>query len=89
LEAKEDELQKRFNESLSQLQENNAYDNLNSEIKHEKVIFTNDVFIPPSNMVINYHPNENETLHYPPQVNSSSSIIIFDTKDLFPKKAQT
>jgi hypothetical protein len=68
----------------SELQENNAYnDNLNLEIKQEEVIFTNDVLIPPSNMVIDYHPNENEMLHYPPQVDSSSRTIIFDTKDLF------
>ena len=50
---------------------------------------TNDVFIPSPNMVFNYDPNENETLHYPPQVDSSSRTLIFDTKDLFPTKAQT
>jgi hypothetical protein len=84
LEAKEIELQKTTTElhqqHLAKLQENNTYrDNLNLEVKQEEVILTNDVFI----------PNENETLHYPPQVESSSRTIIFDTKDLFPTKAQT
>jgi hypothetical protein len=43
----------------------------------------NDVIISPSNMVIDYHSNENETLHHPPQVESSSRTIIFDTRDLY------
>jgi predicted transcriptional regulator len=92
LDNKKDELQKTTTELQQHLeiQENNACcDNLNLQIKQEEVIFTYDVFIPPSNMVIDYHPNENETLHYPPQVDSSSRTIIFDTKDLFPTKAQT
>ena len=92
LDNKKAKLQKTTTELQQHLeiQENNACcDNLNLQIKQEEVIFTNDVFIPPSNMVIDYHPNENETLHYPPQVDSSSRTIIFDTKDLFPKKAQT
>jgi hypothetical protein len=72
-----------------EIQENNACcDNLNLRIKQEEVIFTNDVFIPPSNMVID-PPNENETLYYPSQVEPSSRTFIFDTKDLFPTKAQT
>ena len=86
LEAKEDELQKRFNESLSQLQEN---DDVNQEVKEEEVISMINILTQQPSMAIDYHPNENETLHYPPQVDSSSSrTIIFDTKDLFPKKAQ-
>jgi predicted transcriptional regulator len=91
LEAKKAELHMTTTEpeqQLSELRESNAgNDNLNLGIKQEEVIFTNDVFIPPSNMAIDYHPNENETLL--PQVDSSSRTIIFDTKDLFPKKAQT
>jgi predicted transcriptional regulator len=47
LETKKTELQKtRFNDSLSQLQENNAdTTNLNPEVKQEGVISTNDVLI--------------------------------------------
>ena len=76
-------------ENLTQLQGNSAdQDNLDLEIKQQ--LFTNDVFIPPSNMIVDYHPNDNETIHYPPQVEPSSSwTLIFDTKDLFPMKAQT
>jgi hypothetical protein len=69
LEAKEIELQKATagpNQLLAELQINNVYnDNQNSEVKQEEVILTNDVFIPPPNMIIDYHPNENEALHYP------------------------
>jgi hypothetical protein len=79
----------RLNESLSEFQDNNADNNcLAPEVKQEEVIFTNDVFIPPSNIVID-PPNENETLYYPPQVEPSSRTFIFDTKNLFPTKAQT
>jgi hypothetical protein len=86
LEAKESELQKRFNESLSQLQEN---DDVNQAVKEEEVISMINILTQQPSMTIDYHPNENETLHYPPQVDSSSSrTIIFDTKDLFPTKAQ-
>ena len=71
LEAKKTELQKTTTElqqHLAELQENNTYrDNLNPEVKQE-IISTNDVFIPSPNMVIDYHQNENETLHYPSQV---------------------
>jgi predicted transcriptional regulator len=72
LEGKMADLQKTgFNESLSQFQENNAdITNLNPEVKQEDVISTNDVSIPPSNMVTNYHHNENEMLHY-----SSSPLL--------------
>jgi hypothetical protein len=92
-EYKEAELQKTFTsvqQHIAEVQENNVYNNnLNLEIKQEEVVFTNDIFIPPSNMVIDYYPNENQSLHYPPRVESSSRTLIFDTKDLFPKKAQT
>jgi predicted transcriptional regulator len=88
LEIKETELQKTTTElqlHLAKLQENDAYnDNLNLEIKQEEVIFSNDVFIRPSNMVIDYnHPNEEGTLHHPSKVGPSSGTLIFDTKDLF------
>ena len=77
-------------ENLTQLQGNSAdQDNLDLEIKQEKAIHTNDVFIPSSIMMIDHHPNEYETLHYPPQVEPSSRTLIFDTKDLLPTKAQT
>ena len=77
-------------ENLTQLQGNSAdQDNLDLEIKQEKAIHTNDVFIPSSIMMIDHHPNEYETLHYPPQVEPSSRALIFDTKDLLPTKAQT
>ena len=60
-------------DNLTQLQGNSAdQDNLDLEIKQEKAIHTNDVFIPPSIMMIDHHPNEYETLHYPPQVEPSS-----------------
>lgn len=43
-----------------------------------------DVLTQQPNMTINYHQNENETLHYRPQVEPSTSrTLIFDTKDLF------
>jgi predicted nuclease with TOPRIM domain len=83
LEAKETKLQKTIAAFKQQLA------NLSSEVKQEEVILTNDVFIPSPNMVFNYDPNENETLYYPPQVEPSSRTFIFDTKDLFPTKAQT
>ena len=40
-------------------------------------------------MMIDYHPNEDETPHYPSQIESTSRTFIFDTKDLLPTKAQT
>ena len=85
LEAKEAELQKTTTELQhpAEVHENNVYnDNLNLEIKQEDVIFTNDIFIPPSNMVIDYHSNKDE-MHYHSQVETSSRRLIFDTKDLF------
>jgi hypothetical protein len=58
LEARESELQEKLHvnelearEQLSELQEFNVDNNtLDLEIKQEKAIFTNDVFIPPLNM---------------------------------------
>jgi hypothetical protein len=61
LEAKVTELQKTTTEFQQHLElhENNTYhDNLNSEAKQENIIPTNDKFIPPPNMVIDYHQNE-------------------------------
>ncbi len=79
LENKKSELQKTTNE----LQQHLTYrDNLNPEVKQE-IISMNDVFIPSPNMVINYQQYENETCHYPSQVEPSSGTEIFDTKDLF------
>src|SRR5919106_111756 len=86
LEAKKTELEKTTAELQhpAEVHENNVYnDNLNLEIKQEDVIFTNDIFIPPSKMVIDYHSNEDEMHHYHSQVETSSRRLIFDTKDLF------
>ena len=86
LEAKKTEVEKTTAELQrpAEVHENNVYnDNLNLEIKQEDVIFSNDVFIRPSNMVIDYnHPNEEGTLHHPSKVGPSSGTLIFDTKDL-------
>ena len=85
LEIKEAKLQKTTErkQHLAEFQENNLYnDNLNLEIKQEEVIFTNDVFISPSNRVIDYHQNGNETLHYHSPIEPSSRTLICDTKDL-------
>ena len=79
-----DDEKSNIEENITQLQSNSAdQDNLDLEIKHEKAIHTNDVFIPSSIMMIDHHPNEYETLHYPPQVEPSFRTLIFDTKDLF------
>jgi len=96
LKKREDELQlsiselerkeTRLNESLSEFQEN---DDFNLEVKEEEVISMINVLTQQPNMTIDYHPTENNTLHYPPQVEPSSRTLVFDTKDLFPTKAQT
>ena len=86
LEAKKTELEKTTAELQysAEVHENNVYnDNLNLEIKQGDVIVTNDIFIPPSNMVIDYHSNEDEMNHYHSQVETLSRRLIFDTKDLF------
>jgi transcriptional regulator with XRE-family HTH domain len=84
LENKKAELQSTITslqQQLAGLQENNAYNsNLNLEIEHEDIIFTNDIFIPMPNMSANYHQNENE-MHA--QTESSSKKLILDTRDLF------
>jgi len=67
--ARESELRKAttgLEQQLSELWEYDAYnDNLNLEFKQEKVISTNDVLIPPPNMAINYHQNEDKALSLP------------------------
>ena len=80
LEGKVAELQKtRFNESLSELQDNEVDNsNLNSYIKQEDILSTNDISLP----AISYHQNEDETPQYPFQVESTSRTLICDTKDL-------
>ena len=65
LENKKAELQKRFNESLSQLQEN---DDVNLEVKEEEVISMINI--------LTQQPTENNTLHYAPQVEPSSRTVI-------------
>ncbi|HZD35820.1 MAG TPA: hypothetical protein VE130_11510 [Nitrososphaeraceae archaeon] len=84
LEAKKAELEKTTTglQHPAEVQENNAYyDNLNPEIKEEDS--TNDVFTPPSNMAIDYYPNEDEMHHYHSQVKPSSRTTIFDSRDIF------
>ena len=44
---------------------------------------TNDVLIPPLDTAVNRQPNENEMLGYHFQAESSSSRLIFETKDFF------
>jgi predicted transcriptional regulator len=78
LEANKSELQKTTDEfqHSAEVHENNVYnDNLTLEIKQEEIVFSNDVFIPPSNMVIDYPPNENEMY---PQTEPTTRKLIFD-----------
>ena len=93
MENKKTELQKTTGElqqQLSVLQEFNVGDNtLDLEIRQGEFVSMNDVFIPPPNMVIDYQTSENEILHYPFQVEPSSRTLNFDTRELFPTKAQT
>jgi hypothetical protein len=58
----------------------NDNDILDPEIKQEEFIFTDG---DSPNKVMDLHQNENETLHYSPQIEQSSKRSIFDTKDLF------
>ena len=93
LKNREDELQlsiselerkeTRLNESLSEFQEN---DDIDLEVKEEEVTSMIDELTQQPNMAINYHQNKNEINAL---VESSSRTLIFDTKDLFSKKAQT
>src|ERR671918_765854 len=73
----------RLNESLSEFQEN---DDFHPEVKEEEVTSMIDVLTHQPNMAINYHQNKNEINA---QVEPSSRTLIFGTKDLFSKKAQT
>ena len=73
----------RLNESLSEFQEN---DDFHPEVKEEEVTSMIDELTQQPNMAINYHQNKNEINAL---VESSSRTLIFDTKDLFSKKAQT
>ncbi|MGA9316886.1 MAG: hypothetical protein WBV84_02410 [Nitrososphaeraceae archaeon] len=87
LEARERELQKtttEFQQHRSMLMENTTDTaNLNSEVKHEDIMSTNDVLIPPLDTAVNYNPNENEMFGYHFQAESSYEKVIFDTKDFF------
>ena len=81
MEDKKAELQRVTTEHqlhLAKLREKNTYStNLNLEIKQENIISSNDLFIQPPNMVINYHQNENE-MHNPTKAEPSSSrTVIF------------
>ncbi|HZD36843.1 MAG TPA: hypothetical protein VE130_16680 [Nitrososphaeraceae archaeon] len=83
---KEAELQKTISslqQHIAEVQENKVYnDNLNFEIKQEEIIFSNDVFIPQSNMAINYHQNEDENKMHT-QAEPSPRTLIFDSRDIF------
>jgi predicted transcriptional regulator len=84
LEAKKAELQKpKLTEPLPEFNENSDNKDVNIEVQQEDVISSNDVLIPQPNVSINYNQNENETSHYPSQVEPSFRTVIFDTKDLF------
>jgi predicted transcriptional regulator len=84
LEAKKAELQKpKLTEPLPEFNENSDNKDVNIEVQQEDVISSNDVLIPPPTVSINYNQNENETSHYPSQVEPSFRTVIFDTKDLF------
>ena len=79
VEAKKAELQKskpKFNDPLPEFHDNNGNKDFNLEVQQEDVISTNDVLISQPNMSINCHQNEseNETCHYPFQVEPSSHI---------------
>ena len=56
---------------------------MNLKAKLEEIISTSDVAMQRSNISTNFHQNESELHHYPPQVKPSSRKIIFNTKDLF------
>ena len=78
LEAKKSELQKpKLNEPLPEIHENNGNKNVSLKVQQEDVV-SNDVLIPQPNMSINYnqYENENETSHYPPQVEPLSSPLL-------------
>jgi len=86
LENKKAELEKTTTQRQhsAEIQENNAYNsNLNLEIEQEDVIFTNDIFIPPSNIASDYYPTEHEMHNYHSQIEPPSGKLIFDTRDLF------
>ena len=77
LETKEAELKRTISElkqQLSELRENreDSY-NPDLEIKQEEVNFTNELFIPSSNIPIDYHQNESEKPCYITTIEPSSS----------------
>jgi|GEM_PF-521049 len=85
LEAIKSELQMpELNEPLSEFHENSDNKDVSLEVQQEDVISSDDVLIPQSNVSIYYNQNqkENETSHYPSQVEPPSRTLIFDTKDL-------
>jgi transposase-like protein/uncharacterized protein YbcV (DUF1398 family) len=87
MENKKAELQKTITglkQQLSELKENNAYNNnLNLQIKQEEVIFTDDASVLSSNTITDYHSKEDKVLDYSSQIESSPRKVIFDTKDLY------
>ena len=82
LKVKKTELQETTtdsNQHLTEFHETNA----DLEMEQKIVMLMNDLSTPPPNIAISYHQNENETPHYPSQVESTSRTLICDTKDLF------
>ena len=82
MEAKKTELQETTtdsNQHVAEFQETNA----DLEMEQEIVMLMNDLSTPPPNIANSYHQNEDETPHYPYQVESTSRTLICDTKDLF------
>ena len=88
----ETELRKTISELKQQLlefQQNKVNNNnLDPEIGLREGIHTNDASVL-SNTIIDYHSKEEDVLDYSSQIEPSPRTIIFDTKDLFSKKAQT
>ena len=60
------------NQYVAEFQETNA----DLEMEQEIVMLMNDLSTPPPNIAISYHQNEDETFHYPSQVEPSSRTII-------------
>ena len=82
LEAKKTELRETTtdsNQHVAEFQETNA----DLEMEQEIVMLMNNLSTPPPNIANSHHQNEDETPHYPYQVESTSRTLICDTKDLF------
>ena len=82
LDAKKTELQETTTDSnqvVAEFQETNA----DLEMEQEMDMLMNDLSTPSPNIANSYHQNEDETPHYPYQVESTSRTLICDSKDFF------